>query len=204
MFWKEFVDKIKYFEGFREKAYKDSAGNLTIGYGFTKSIIPELNEKMTITKNYADKLLEKLLNNELNYVASLVDDSFSYDSLLALTSFSYNCGHKALEKILHRKDILEMGDALLLYNKCTINGKKVELKGLTKRRKWEYELLTTNIYRNAQLVVFIEEEPHIFTGFCKTVKNIDYAQFKNLKTGKVKFFEESIFFDNSIVFYGGQ
>ena len=49
------VNLIKNFEGYREKAYKCSAGKLTIGYGHTDGVY----EDQTITKEQAENFLKK-------------------------------------------------------------------------------------------------------------------------------------------------
>lgn len=54
----------------------------------------------------------------------------------ALVSFTYNCGPGNLLKLVAGRTILQIGDAILKYNKA---GGKV-LKGLTRRREAERAL----------------------------------------------------------------
>ena len=53
------VNLIKNFEGYREKAYKCSAGKLTIGYGHTDGVY----EGQRITKEQADNFLKEDVKN---------------------------------------------------------------------------------------------------------------------------------------------
>ena len=59
--WRDLVTFIKGFEGFYPKAYHDQGGVITIGYGFTKSEIPGLKIGDVITREEADKVLDKSL-----------------------------------------------------------------------------------------------------------------------------------------------
>ena len=49
------LELIKHFEGLRLKAYRDSGGVLTIGYGHTTNVY----EKQTITEAEAETLFAK-------------------------------------------------------------------------------------------------------------------------------------------------
>ena len=72
----EELERIKDSEGFRSEAYDDRQkkvtltattvikGTLTIGYGFTKSVIPGLSWNSTITKTEANALLPKTVADE--------------------------------------------------------------------------------------------------------------------------------------------
>ena len=64
-----------------------------------------------------------------------------------LVSFVFNVGESAFKnstllKYLNKGDILKAKDQLLLWNKVTVNKKKIVDKGLANRREKEYEIFT--------------------------------------------------------------
>ena len=134
------VDLIAKWEGFRGKAYKDSVGVLTIGYGYTENV----KEGDVISK---EKAIQHLLTNTVRYMDYVykIEDKCNYNftanQIVALTSFTYNVGPGNLRMLTDNceRDENAIGENLLLYNKA---GGKV-LKGLTNRRKEEQ-----NIYFN--------------------------------------------------------
>lgn len=135
------LEIIKEFEGCKLKAYKCSAGVATIGYGTTTGV------KMgdTCTQQQADKwlqhdvdLLTIAINNHLRII-------LNENQQAALISFAYNVGMGALNnstlmKKLNQGDIIGASNEFLKWDKATVNGKKVALAGLTRRRKAEREL----------------------------------------------------------------
>lgn len=64
MNFKDFVEKVKEFEGFCKVAYYCPAGVLTIGYGRTENV--KKNEITTIAKE--TKWLENRLKTDMEYV----------------------------------------------------------------------------------------------------------------------------------------
>ena len=85
--------------------------------------------------------------------------SLSTEQILALTDFTYNLGIKNLNQLTDngKRDISIIAEKILLYNKC--NGK--ELKGLTKRRQWEYDLFlygTKQLTNAEKLQILINEK----------------------------------------------
>lgn len=158
------MEMIREYEGFSEKVYKCPAGLATIGYGFTNKITSSLNTtnkqllqecftKSCIDKERADTILEnicdKLGYEIMDYNAALGSAvyNFSNNELGSLISFAYNVGIKAYfssslynEVTKGAKDYKKIQECFLKWNKATIDGKKVELKGLTARRQAEFEL----------------------------------------------------------------
>lgn len=72
------------------------------------------------------------------------------NQLAALVSFAYNCGTANLNvstllKRILAKDFKSAADEFLKWDKATVNGKKVALKGLTLRRAAERELFLKEI-----------------------------------------------------------
>lgn len=137
------IKRIKEFEGFSAKPYRDSAGVLTIGYGTTK----DADKYSSISKIQADLLLrrdlaqfEATLNN---YIAArgyeLTQNQFD-----ALVSFLYNVGSIRSGSNL---------DAAIREGKPKVVAANLEkyvyaggqkLGGLVKRRKYEAYLFSTN------------------------------------------------------------
>lgn len=131
------VDIIKRFEGFRRKAYLDSVGVPTIGYGFTKDV----SLGQTITKEDAVERLEDEIVHHTQDIKQHVKvplHQYEYD---ALASFIFNVGKGAfnrstLLKKLNVEDYKGAADEILRWDKA--GGKS--LKGLTRRRKEEREM----------------------------------------------------------------
>lgn len=139
------LNLIKEFEGFRSKAYYDSVGVLTIGYGSTTSagfiILPE----MTITKEIANAMLLKSIVERYEPLVNKYDSiyNFTQNEFDALCSFCYNIGNidGLTAKGTRSKEVI--ADKMLLYVKAGCR----TLKGLVTRREKERALfLSENIY----------------------------------------------------------
>lgn len=147
------IDLIKEFEGLYLKAYKDPVGIPTIGWGTIR--YPDgRTVKMgdTCTKEQAQQWLEHEVEGFISQVDSLVKYNVNANMFGALVSFAYNVGAGALKdstlfKKLNASDVVGASEEFARWNKGTINGKKVELKGLTRRRKSEMELFLTAVDR---------------------------------------------------------
>ena len=131
------IDLIKSFEGCRLTAYMDAVGVWTIGYGHTGS---DVHVGLTISQKRAEALLKQDLKR-FEAVVNKYEDIYHYyqKEFNALVSFAYNCGAGNFEKLTDhgRRTMPEIADKILLYNKA----KGKELKGLTRRRQAERELL---------------------------------------------------------------
>jgi len=132
---------VKEYEGFRGEAYKCPAGVWTIGYGSTKGV----KEGDKITKEEADKLFAKEFAEFAKQVEKLAGKDTSDMKLGAMTSLAYNIGmanFKASSVLKYHlaKDYSKAGACFGLWNKATVNGKKVVLKGLVRRRDTETKL----------------------------------------------------------------
>jgi lysozyme len=130
------------FEGRYLTAYLCPAGKWTIGFGHTG---PEVKRGMTITSAEADRLLRVDMQSAAYSVSKLVRVSMSQGMFDALCDFVFNLGQTAFaNSTLLRK--LNAGDhagaaaELPRWNKATVDGKLVELAGLTKRRHAEAEM----------------------------------------------------------------
>ena len=158
---------IKNHEGLRLKAYKCSAGVLTIGYGHTKDVTHD----MVITEPDAELLLiqdiiyfEKQLNSlNLNLNQNQFDALISWIFNLGFYAFMDSTLKRLIERGNYMDDIMKVHDlsngegckkflledkridlSALEYNFvrwCQAGGNA--LRGLYNRRKDEYKLFTT-------------------------------------------------------------
>lgn len=144
-------DLVKRFEGCRLKAYQDSVGVWTIGYGHTAGVV----KGQVITQAQADAYLksdcanaEKHVNNYNNIY------HWNQNQFDALVSFTFNCGSGNLKTLLNngQRTISEISAKITAYNKA---GGKV-LQGLVNRRNAEKELFdkmaTVSSYNKSQMI----------------------------------------------------
>jgi lysozyme len=139
---------IANFENIRLKAYKDSAGIWTIGYGSTYN--PEtgtrIKEGDVITKETALRWLNLVTASTQNSVKNLVKRPINDRQLAALTSLAYNIGVGAfsrstlLRKLNAGANDQEVAAHFADFNKVTTPKGKVVSRGLIRRRKEEAEL----------------------------------------------------------------
>jgi len=134
---------IKRREGERLSAYKDSVGIWTIGVGHTTAAgPPTVTAGMKITAQQSDEILARDLADVENDVSAVVKAPVNQDQFDALVSLAFNIGpgsfrSSTLLKRLNAKDYAGAADQFLVWNKGTVNGKKVAISGLTNRRKEE-------------------------------------------------------------------
>lgn len=119
------------------RAYKDSAGVWTIGYGKTREVVPG----MTCTESQADRWLEEEVEYRFNGVEMACEnDGLLQHHLDSLTSLAYNIGMSKFRGsspcLLARKGLIEkVGPAIELWNKITLpDGRLVTFYGLVRRR----------------------------------------------------------------------
>ena len=138
------INIIKMFEGYKAKSYLCPAGVVTIGFGST---MYQDGRKIklgdTINEDQGNQLLMWELKNKSISLHGLNLNQNQFDSCL---SFIYNVGIGAFTKSTLRKKILiNPNDSsikleFMKWNKATVGGKLIELKGLTRRRTAEAEL----------------------------------------------------------------
>lgn len=136
------VNAIKEHEGLRLKAYKDSVGVWTIGYGDTG---PDVVEGLVTTKEQAENRLRKRLVEFEGYVNKAVKVKLTQSQFDALVSLVYNIGPtnfsaSTLLKKLNAGDYQGAADQFLVWNKGRVDGKLVVIKGLSNRRTAERQL----------------------------------------------------------------
>lgn len=153
---------IKQFEGCRLSSYYDSVGVLTIGYGWTNFVDGQrIYEGMTITQEKANELFDSGVIAYVNGVNDVLNVDLTQNQFDACVSLCYNIGisgyqNSGLVKKLNDGDIQGASNDFLLWNKGTVNGKLVEIQGLTNRRRKEKELfdkpgeqIGTPVYANS-------------------------------------------------------
>lgn len=136
------VELIKKFEGLRLKAYQDSVGIWTIGYGTTRINGRPVQPEETCTKTEAESYLMQDVKNIAEApvkrnTRGLITQSM-YD---ALCCFTYNVGPGNFAKSTLLKDVnsskyLDAAAGFLQWTKAG----GVELKGLVRRRTAEKDL----------------------------------------------------------------
>ena len=134
----EGVSLIKKFEGCELEAYKCSAGVWTIGYGRTKNV----KEGDTCTQEQADQWLHEELPVYGAYVSDAVLVPLNQNEFDALVAWTYNLGPTNLNdstmlKVLNDNKKEEVPHQMRKWNKARVNGEKVVLPGLERRRQAE-------------------------------------------------------------------
>lgn len=136
------VSLIKRFEGLKLKAYKDSAGVWTIGYGHTSAAgKPKVTSGLVITAEEAEDILKRDLLLYEKAVNDTIKRPMNPNQYAAMVSLCYNIGPGAFAKsTVARKfnegAIFDAADGFMLWIKA---GGKI-LKGLVNRREAERKM----------------------------------------------------------------
>ena len=130
------IDKVKEFEGLRLRAYRDSGGKPTIGYGHTLGV--KMGQR--ITKEEAEDFLKYDLWVAGRFPNTMkeIDTQGKYD---AVVSFIFNLGVGNFKRsTLYRRILHHAPDRLIQaeLRRWVHSGGKVQ-QGLVKRREWEAE-----------------------------------------------------------------
>jgi GH24 family phage-related lysozyme (muramidase) len=136
------LELVKYYEGLFLDAYKDPVGVWTIGWGHTGA---DVHPGQHITKAEAEALLKADLQLHENFVKQVVKVPITENQIAALSSFAFNVGNGSLleSTLLKKLNVKDYEGAAAEFNrwvKGTVNGVKVTLPGLVKRRKAESQL----------------------------------------------------------------
>lgn len=128
------IEKIKEFEGLRLRAYRDSGGKPTIGYGHTLGV--KMGQR--ITELQAEEMLRQDLWVAGRFANTIkeIDTQGKYD---AVVSFIFNLGVGSFKRsTLYRRILRHAPDKMIQaeFRRWTHSGGKV-LSGLVKRREWE-------------------------------------------------------------------
>lgn len=167
------IDLIKHYESLHDGNLKelgiqpklDPVGIWTIGWGHAivdpvsgQFVKGKENEKKArdLFPNFDLRQAEDLLVRDLaayeSSVRKAIKVKLNDDQVGALVAFEYNIGiggfnSSSALRFLNENNIPEAGNRLLAWNKGTVNGKKVELKGLTYRRMSERDLLVSGVLK---------------------------------------------------------
>ena len=142
-----------FFEGFVTTIYKDVANYDTIGYGHLVT-----NDKWRSYDSNNDGILQKpeaieLLKSDIKgheiWKKHLTRNITTFQET-AITSLAFNLGvnSKAIKDIVKHINANELtlaSKVFLKYTKAKVDGKYVELKGLVRRRQFEYNLFILGI-----------------------------------------------------------
>lgn len=130
------IAKIKEFEGYRSRAYRDAVGVWTCGYGHTRGV----TSKTSCTQAQADAWLRQDLDpieKRLNGIKE-IDSQGKFDACL---DFCFNLGFgNFLRSTLLKMIKAGMGEKLIkaeFMRWVYAGGRKLD--GLVKRREWEAE-----------------------------------------------------------------
>ncbi len=136
----ELTEKVKEFEGLRLRAYKCPSGVWTIGYGHTSGAV---NEGMEIGVRSAESFLRQDLKEAARNLEATGIALERQGQMDALVDFVFNMGITKFRQSTLCK-LVKMGanddricDELLKWVYGTVDGRKVMLRGLMKRRTWE-------------------------------------------------------------------
>lgn len=126
---------LRQYEGLRLRAYQDSIGVWTIGYGTTLGVHPG----MVITKEQAESLLEIDVKHRAELLGSWIHVPVTDNQMSAMISLAYNIGMKAI----HHSRLLTHVNAGLSKKECAkdfmswVHAGGQILPGLITRRKAE-------------------------------------------------------------------
>ena len=140
---------IELVEGVENKPYMDIAGIPTVCSGITG---PDVVWGKAYSNRECRNLLEKHIQIHAKYVQDAVTYPIAPQTRAALISFSYNVGGSAMRKstavkLINQGKIEQGCKALWMWNKATVNGKKVVVKGLVNRRNEEIKLCLSGLQR---------------------------------------------------------
>lgn len=144
---KKGIDLIKEYEGCYLKAYQDSVGVWTIGYGITnadRSITGKtIKRGLTISKETAEKWLEESLDKKYLPLVMKYNKKYNWNQneLDAMVSFCYNIGSINGLTANGTRSKAVIANKMLEYKKAG----GVTLRGLERRRKAERKLFITPV-----------------------------------------------------------
>lgn len=139
---------IRHFEGLMLVAYLCPAKKWTIGYGQTAGI----KKGMVWTKEQAELDMQATVRRFAEQVRQLVRKDTTDNELSAFTSLAYNIGvanfksSSALRWHNERAGTTKVCIGIRMWNRATVNGEKVVLKGLVRRRDAECSVYMTGAF----------------------------------------------------------
>jgi GH24 family phage-related lysozyme (muramidase) len=136
------IEPIKHFEGLELKAYQDSVGVWTIGYGWTQPVDgKKVGPGMVIDQVTADRLLKCGVVQYEQGVNHLVKVKITQSQFDALVSFVYNLGLRSLSTstLLQKLNAGDKQGAADQFGRW-VNAGGVKMNGLVKRHAAEREM----------------------------------------------------------------
>jgi lysozyme len=135
------IDLLKDAEGFRSKAYLDTGGVWTVGYGTTRITDRPVNKDDVVDELYAVVLMLEDIASSVSAVNRLVTVPLTQNQFDALVDFVYNLGESqflksTLLRLLNTKDYL---GASKEFRKWVFDNGVVQ-PGLVSRRYREEQL----------------------------------------------------------------
>ncbi|GAK26258.1 lysozyme [Serratia liquefaciens] len=133
------IELIKRFEGLELKAYQDSVGVWTIGYGRTQPVDgKKIGPDMVIDQATANRLLKCGVVQYEQGVNQLVKVKITQGQFDALVSFAYNLGLRSLSTstLLRKLNASDKQGASNEFGKW-VNAGGIRLNGLVERREAE-------------------------------------------------------------------
>ncbi len=173
-------DLITSFEGYLKaqpdgscKAYKCPAGVWTAGFGCTEGVGPDTHW----TREQADEAFKRELAKHEKIVSRLVTVDMTQGQFDSLVSFSYNCGGLAkstLLKKLNKGDYDGAANEFRYWTKANDpkTGKRVELRGLVRRRKAESAMFVSDMPGADDMPQAAEEKRPIAVQAAENLKSI--------------------------------
>ncbi len=141
------LDIVKKWEGYKREAYLDPVGIPTIGYGtirYPDGKAVRLGDR--ISEAQAEAFLKFEIDASVRSLNVLLQGiQLNQNQFDAIVSLCYNIGvggfsGSTILRKLREGDFKAAAEAFGLWNKGTVNGKKVVIEGLTKRRADERSL----------------------------------------------------------------
>lgn len=173
------------YEGLANYPYLDSVGVKTIGIGLTRTDVPDIAKLPWDTfisdrdcvQMFAEKVQHYVdaLNGELKVAVK----QHEFDALVSIT-YNIGTGNTKLDKggmagstfidlVNAKADPKKIVAAMAMWNKGTIGGKRVVIKGLTNRRAKEADLYLTGNYKSngrvARIIVNPTTHKPAYSGF---------------------------------------
>lgn len=129
------------YEGFSSTPYKDGAGVWTNGYGNTEQVTARTPP---VTEPQARATLERQTDRWFVAVDKALKRPATAGQTQAYVSLTHNIGERAFanSSVVRRHnagDDRGACDAILMWDKITVNGKLVHSRGLANRRQAERE-----------------------------------------------------------------
>lgn len=144
------IDLVKKWEGFKPEAYLCPANVWTIGYGTTSRAGIGVNVKpgMKTTQQEAEEWLRMGLEKFGAQIKPAITADINENEFGAFVSLAYNIGPAAFRKSsalrhFNNGDKAKAAEAIKLWNKATVDGKRQVLRGLVNRREDEVKLFLT-------------------------------------------------------------